>query len=787
MTSTGMMRSVDRALSVGAPLMGSITPEGARELENHCVSVKGAEGQSDFFLGGDGRGGARVRASRGERGRERREGRTSSASRKASRKKESEGRVRAMVVSQASVSYTREVRVQLWLETTRVRTSRGFSSPVVVRAFPDLRASRTRPMRRDPTSSTSVFPGKGRARSELKRVFSTDKTQTLVRLEAFFPSAARREPYRAAGARRDPRPALQRSLYIDRDLSRAAEESCSREPERSTPRLARENEMSFVDLPAHVALTILRRLDARDLCALRATCRAFDAALVETAAFEATRARAPWLAAPRPREGPERAPASAKREDESWLDLLRFAELAASARLPRVVANEDVTAVVDREGRVHVWGPVVDAQGHERDDVTPDVTPDVTRAPNADAAKGTQKNEKVFVRASRCVAIAAGHACSFGAGGHRGGLRAFRNVAGIETNAMSGSGNPASRPPEFASTAAGVGVESAFEKSLFFRPRIVSVAAGRMHALAAAADGSLWSWGNDAAGQLGLGSTRGASALVQHFAGSLERLSSSPKSRDRARRMRRDRDGAGGSPRAASPFFGDGDASSRADAAKFFPGGVGGVGGSRAFETRTGRVSSFENDGARAAWFDTPMRRVERFSESPSGTAARRRVVSVAASRHGSACVAADGALFCWGSNRRGALGLGDDLDRDVPTRVRVCASGSDDDDASASSDGGGSDDDADVFGASDDDASEDVSFSSRARAVGVSARRFPGALSDTDSDSDADRARATNLSLSRGGKGKAPECVPSGARARRRETAPRRAPGHKKKNATPS
>jgi len=204
--------------------------------------------------------------------------------------------------------------------------------------------------------------------------------------------------------------------------------------------------MSFVDLPAHVALTILRRLDARDLCALRATCRAFDAALVETAAFEATRARAPWLAAPRPREGPERAPASAKREDESWLDLLRFAELAAAARLPRVVANEDVTAVVDREGRVHVWGPVVDAQGHERDDVTPDVTA-AERAPNADAAEGT--TNKVFLRASRCVAVAAGHACSFGAGGHRGGLRAFRNVAGIDTNALSGFETPASRPPEF--------------------------------------------------------------------------------------------------------------------------------------------------------------------------------------------------------------------------------------------------------------------------------------------------------------------------------------------------
>jgi alpha-tubulin suppressor-like RCC1 family protein len=548
--------------------------------------------------------------------------------------------------------------------------------------------------------------------------------------------------------------------------------------------------MSFVDLPAHVALTILRRLDARDLCALRATCRAFDAALVETAAFEATRARAPWLAAPRPREGPERAPASAKREDESWLDLLRFAELAAAARLPRVVANEDVTAVVDREGRVHVWGPVVDAQGHERDDVTPDVTA-AERAPNADAAKGT--TNKVFLRASRCVAVAAGHACSFGAGGHRGGLRAFRNVAGIDTNALSGFETRASRPPEFPYPAR-VGVQE--RARLFFRPRIVSVAAGRMHALAAAADGSLWSWGNDAAGQLGLGGARGASALAQHFAGSLERLSSSPKSRDRARRMRRDRDGAGGSPRAASPFFGDGDG-------KFFPGGGGGVGGSRAFETSTtGRVSSFDTVATVAtAWFDTPMRRVERFSESPSGTGARRSyansVVSVAASRHGSACVAADGALFCWGSNRHGALGLGDDLDRDVPTRVRVCASGSDDDDvfggassdSSDSSDGNGSDDadDDHVFGASDEDA-RSASFSSRARSAGASAfPRFPGALSDTDSDSDsdsdADRAlRAATLDPKTGGKGKTPERVPSGARARRRETASRRAPGHKKK-----
>ena len=42
MTSTGMMRREERALSWGAPLMGIITPEGARKLENHCVSGEGS-------------------------------------------------------------------------------------------------------------------------------------------------------------------------------------------------------------------------------------------------------------------------------------------------------------------------------------------------------------------------------------------------------------------------------------------------------------------------------------------------------------------------------------------------------------------------------------------------------------------------------------------------------------------------------------------------------------------------------------------------------------------------
>ena len=647
--------------------------------------------------------------------------------------------------------------------------------------------------------------------------------------------------------------------------------------------------MSFVDLPAHVALTILRRLDARDLCALRATCRAFDAALVEAAAFEATRARAPWLAkSSRHREnaGPSErragagsGPASAKREDESWLDLLRFAELAAAARLPRVVAAEDVTAVVDREGRVHVWGPVVDAQGYEQDD--PDAPPDDgVRGDEAEyartetaavAVEGTRPRvEKRKKRAPRCVVAAAGYACSFGAGGARGGLRAFRNVAGVDASPGNHTRSRASRPPAGARDPARAGAggggrsldaEPLSTRSDFFvtnsraprarrsaiparpaptntvfsrlssvgatvpaalprlanpklaigksraiggPPRIVSVAVGRTHALAAAADGSLWSWGNDVAGQLGLGGARVSATLAQFGNAfrsmSIERHSSSPKTlRDRARQMRRDRDGAGGggSPRAASPgHFSDGHASACVDEAKFFPPAGPGFdpGGSRRDARsspirRHGDVSrdteSRDTDASPASpeTNAVEMRRVERFSDdsksfsrggghSKSADSRRRFVVAVAASRHGSACVTADGALFCWGSNRRGALGLGDDLDRDVPTRVRVRARDLDDGSSDDGSDDGSSRGSS-RGSSSSDDASRGSgaplrSPASARRVASPSARMFPGALSDTDSDSDAERARDARGDAT----GKAP-VSPSGPRARTRTTSP--------------
>jgi alpha-tubulin suppressor-like RCC1 family protein len=649
----------------------------------------------------------------------------------------------------------------------------------------------------DASRSEPLAPGPRRKRAHRtpKLASSTDTfSQTLVKSRRFFPRGAtpRRAPRERGGT-----PVQSGGFHAATAIS-ATRRKSHVHASLSGPRpVWRAREMSFVDLPAHVALTILRRLDARDLCALRATCRAFDAALVETAAFEATRARAPWLAAPRhldPDEGPpseRRASASAKGEDESWLDVLRFSELAAAARLPRVVAAEDVTAVVDREGRVHVWGPVVDAQGHERDETHREMrrgdgdARETRRETNRAETSAERGSGFLETNSTRCVVVAAGHACSFGAGGERGGLRAFRNVAGVEASPGSGPGNLAGRPPP------GPGAPRAPRLAVGGPGRglgrIVSIAVGRMHALAAAADGSLWSWGNDAAGQLGLGNARASPATLAQFSlGSLDIFSSSPKSRDRARRMRRDRDGAGGSPRAASPGL-DGNF---ADARKFFPGAsLSSPGGHHptqnddAFSASSSFLSPGREGGHRDAGSDASlMRRVERFSDFGRREVSEKKsvffVVKVAASRHGSACVTADGALFCWGSNRRGALGLGDDLDRDVPTRVRVCASSgeddSDDDDFDDETSASGSDFDDD-FDERDGGASGRASpgfASSPFASSELAARKFPGALSDTDStDSDEAIAGVTGREVSRGrgeAKGKAPaEMSPSGARRR--------------------
>ena len=181
-------------------------------------------------------------------------------------------------------------------------------------------------------------------------------------------------------------------------------------------------EGSLVGLPAHVALDILRQLDARDLCALRATCRAFDFPLVETAAAEACRALAPWLTAPHP--------------GESWVQLLRFAELSERARLPRLVAGEDVTAVVDRAGHLHAWGPVVDVFGE-----------DTSRSPepSRDASSPSPSPSPRPPRRVTCAPAGRAFVAAAGVGGAP--LAILRNAAGIEAALGGASPSLLGRPP----------------------------------------------------------------------------------------------------------------------------------------------------------------------------------------------------------------------------------------------------------------------------------------------------------------------------------------------------
>ena len=165
--------------------------------------MKGAEVQSSFLLGGDGRGCARLRVSRGARGRKRRDGRTSSASRKASRKKESVERVRAMVVSGASVrvvACTRSARkVVARRDEARDRNASWFLVTCRGSRVRTTRVSRTRPVRGDPNPPPLVFAG--RTRSKLP------DTRFLDRYHANPRQSRRFSLRRASGAtpRRAPR------------------------------------------------------------------------------------------------------------------------------------------------------------------------------------------------------------------------------------------------------------------------------------------------------------------------------------------------------------------------------------------------------------------------------------------------------------------------------------------------------------------------------------------------------------------------------------------------------
>ena len=140
-----------------------------------------------------------------------------------------------------------------------------------------------------------------RSRFRPRRGGSASADESAPRAPASHPHRGARAPLASASAPLASR-ARRRRLSGRRRGRRAAASSGAGV---SVARLidamsAADDAVSLVDLPREVSARIMRLLDARDLAALRSTCvRAFDASLVEAAALEAVRARAPWR--PRPR------------------------------------------------------------------------------------------------------------------------------------------------------------------------------------------------------------------------------------------------------------------------------------------------------------------------------------------------------------------------------------------------------------------------------------------------------------------------------------------------------
>jgi hypothetical protein len=140
--------------------------------------------------------------------------------------------------------------------------------------------------------------------------------------------------------------------------------------------------------------------------------------------------------------------------------------------------------------------------------------------------------------------------------------------------------------------------------------RVVQLALGRVHALALTDDGKVWSWGGDAAGQCGHGRFRMGEAMSRIS------LGGSPTA---GGGRRKSRTYGGGSPPPHQSFL----------------------------------------------LFDTPSapRQIVALED--------KRIAKIRACRYSSGCQTIDGRLYCFGDNRNGNLGLGDNLCvRDTPVLV---------------------------------------------------------------------------------------------------------------------
>ena len=360
--------------------------------------------------------------------------------------------------------------------------------------------------------------------------------------------------------------------------------------------------------------------------------------LVETAAAEACRALAPWLTAPHP--------------GESWVQLLRFAELSERARLPRLVAGEDVTAVVDRAGHLHAWGPVVDVFGE-----------DTSRSPepSRDASSPSPSPSPRPPRRVTCAAAGRAFVAAAGRGGAP--LAILRNAAGIEAARARAPPHPSSAarpappgtprarvddarlPPRERRRAAARRVMRSPKPSAFANARVVSVALGRLHVIAATERGAAYTWGGDAAGRSAMDPC--ASRWRWRVWRSADRRDAGSTRGDAAPRTAAETD----DEKTAETIV-------RGVGTRVRPGLV--PAGRPASPASSSPFGSADADAARR-W--SKPRRV--------ASLANRFVAGVAAAPHSSAARTDAGVLFAWGSNRHGILGVGDDLDRDEPARAR--------------------------------------------------------------------------------------------------------------------
>lgn len=336
---------------------------------------------------------------------------------------------------------------------------------------------------------------------------------------------------------------------------------------------------SFDALSDDVIAHALSFCDARTLDTLTRTARRFRASgnnVVERGAETSVRRR----------ERVKGGILLSVRPGESWVRALAFVEAREEAEmfgLASVSASENATTVVTRSGDVYVWGNVEDGAKKSYS--------------SANEASGSFR--------PRAVHAAAGYACV---------IRASCDAFHVEALATSttGVGSPGS-PGNFHQSST---VQDELSRILipphahaFGDVRVVQIALGRVHALACTTNGKVFSWGGDAAGQLGHGSRALGEAIARISLGRSPTVNTV--------RTKRRMHGGGGSPPLSLH---------------------------QTFLT------------------DPCPRQILALSDE--------NVVKVCASRYSSMVLTKDGKVFSFGDNREGLLGVGDTIVRCSPTHV---------------------------------------------------------------------------------------------------------------------